>query len=495
MFKNKFVCLSLVAAGFLFTGCQWFQKVGNPPKVSFNFSEAEAVGGRNINAERSASGDRAVDHSNRSALVKIMEDGNLESAISFTLPDTSNLSEANRRKTPKYGKLKEVFLPPEDSGCTDVYLLFDFPTYFITEDPERPGHAEHWGLSSFICIHEDNSWTDILYDSPWGVTVYNIDSKQNIHVTPDGTLYVLFNAGGWEYHIRKYDPKTRKSSEFCSFGRRSPLIEETDSWTLEDWENNRIDVNVMKLSKDLKWAYIQIEKSGKQYIHAVSMDNPKISYDKILGNGSDLCCWDYEEKSDKLYYLVREKDSDNAIVSTKVYKSDSDGQNEELVKDLGVRDCDSLFAVTEDTVWIKYRSLDSGDNENAVIENLATGEIVASIPLPSDSRYYDCRQNFVVKDDALYFCYSANHDFEKECDGNNFIFRVAVADGSVVKYMDMLTEKNNIAVSNWNVGDSKLYITGWNGDEPANYEINLDGSGEAKKIAEGQAFTCIGGLR
>ena len=61
--------------------------------------------------------------------------------------------------------------------------------------------------------------------------------------------------------------------------------------------------------------------------------------------------------------------------------------------------------------------------------------------------------------------------------------------------MDMLTEKNNIAVSNWNVGDSKLYITGWNGDEPANYEINLDGSGETKKIAEGQAFTCIGGLR
>ena len=59
----------------------------------------------------------------------------------------------------------------------------------------------------------------------------------------------------------------------------------------------------------------------------------------------------------------------------------------------------------------------------------------------------------------------------------------------------MLEEKNNIAVTNWSVGDSKLYIVGWSGDEPVNYEINLDGSGDPKKLAEGQVLTCIGSLR
>lgn len=496
MQNKKLLFLSLLVTGVLFTGCEWFQKIGNPPKVSFNISEANAIGGRDIDSEGSRSGDRAVDHSKGSALLKIMQDGTLESAVSFTLPDTSNLGEKNRKKKPKYGKLTDVFLPPEGSDCTDVYLLFDFPTYFMAEDPENPGHGEHWGFSSFICIHEDNTWTDLFYDSPWGVTVYEIESKKNIQIAPDGTLYVLYQEGGWEFYIRKYDPVTKKATELCRFGRSAPLVEETEGWTLEQWESNQISVNRMVLSKDLKWAYIQIEKKDKKYIHIVSIENPENFTDIVLDVKDDVCCWDYDEKADKLYYLKRTWKADGTLASANIYKANCDGTNEKVAKELPLSQAiDSLISVAENILWIRYVTSEDLGKDTVVFQDLATGTNVAEVPLTPVEYPYDCRQDFITKNDAVYFRYSCDYDFDKQCEKCNEIFRVAVSDGSVTKYTEMLEEKNNIAVTNWSVGDSKLYIVGWSGDEPVNYEINLDGSGDPKKLAEGQVLTCIGSLR
>ncbi|MBR5401418.1 MAG: pilus assembly protein N-terminal domain-containing protein [Treponema sp.] len=77
----------------------------------------------------------------------------------------------------------------------------------------------------------------------------------------------------------------------------------------------------------------------------------------------------------------------------------------------------------------------------------------------------------------------------------NELFRVSVSNGSVIKYTDKLSEKNNIMITGWNVGDSKLYIAGRSNGKAANYEINLNGTGTPKKVAEGQVFTCIGSLK
>ena len=484
-------------ADVLFTSCGWFQKVGSSPKVSFNISEADALGGKDLDSERSAAGARAADHTEKSALIKIMQDGSLESAVSFTLPDTSNLSDKNRAKKPKYGKLTDVFLPPIDSGCSDVYLLFDFPTYFMTEDPERPGHGTHWGLSSFICIHEDNTWTDLLYDSPWGVTVFNIGSKKNIQIAPDGALYVLYNEGGWHYFIKKYDPATKTVSELCSFGRSSPLVEETDNWTLEEWERNQIFVNRMELSKDIKWAYVQIQKSDKQYIHVASIENPKNYTDIILDNCRNICRWDYEEKSDKLYYLETLRNDDYTELGSNIYKIDSDGKsNKKLFKSLDFSQvCEDLHAVAQDTVWSRYKSYENPGVETIVLQDLTTDKIIAKIPLRPAASEYFCEQDYITTDDAVYFRYSADFDDHLYLNKTNEIFRVSISDGSVINYTDMIVEKNNIAITNWNVGDSKLYIVGIVNDEPVNYEINLDGTGTPKKVAEGQVLTCIGSLR
>ena len=497
MLNKKLFFLSLLVAALLFTSCKWFQKVGSSPKVSFNISEADALGGRDLNTDGSASGSRAADHSKGSALVKIMQDGSLESAVSFTLPDTSNLSDKNRAKKPKYGKLTDVFLPPKESGCKDVYLLFDFPTYFITEDPKEPGHGTHWGLSSFICIHEDNTWTDLLYDSPWGVTVFNITSKKNIQIAPDGTLYVLYNEGDWHFFIKKYDPATKTVSELCSFGRSSPLVEETDNWTLEQWESNQISVNRMELSKDLKWAYIQIQKNDKQYIHVASIENPKNYTDIVLDNCRDICRWDYEEKSNKLYYLETIRNPDYSEKELNIYKIDADGKsNKELFKKLELSQaCEALHAVAEDTVWARYNSNETSGINTIVLEDLKTNKVVAKIPLKPAGTNYSCEQDYITTDDAVYFRYSADFDDHLYLNKTNEIFRVSISDGSVINYTDMLEEKNNIAITNWNVGDSKLYIVGIVNDEPVNYEINLDGTGIPKKVAEGQVLTCIGSLR
>ncbi len=497
MLNKKLSFLSLLVAGVLLTGCEWFQKVGSGPKVSFNISEADALGGKDVNTDRSVSGARAADHTERSALVKIMQDGSLESAVSFTLPDTSNLSDKNRQKKPKYGKLTGVFLPPLDSGCSDVYLLFDFPTYFMTEDPKRPGHGIHWGLSSFICIHEDNTWTDLLYDSPWGVTVFNIESKKNIQIAPDGALYVLYNEGNWHYFIRKYDPATKTVSELCSFGRESPLVEETDNWTLDDWDSNLIYVQRMELSKDVKWAYVQVQRNDKQYIHVASIENPENYTDIILDNCRNICRWDYEEKSDKLYYLETIRDDNYEEREYNIYRIDSDGKsNKELFKSLdSYQACESLHAVAKDTVWSRYKSYEYGGTETIVLQDITTDKIVAKVQLrPAETEYF-CEQDYITTDDAVYFRYSADYDETINANKKNEIFRVSISDGTVINYTDMLENKNNIGVTNWQVGDSKLYIVGFVNGEPVNYEINLDGTGTPKKIAEGQVLTCIGGLR
>ena len=85
MFKNKFGLLTLVVVGLLFTGCGERNKVTPPPKLSFNISNASALGAINSGVSRSASSSRAADDDDdysKFSLERIMEDGTLESAFS-----------------------------------------------------------------------------------------------------------------------------------------------------------------------------------------------------------------------------------------------------------------------------------------------------------------------------------------------------------------------------------------------------------------------------
>ena len=505
MFSKKFLFLSFVVAGVLVTGCRKEPKITPAPKVSFNISGADALGGRKKNSARSASGARAADNSGDSALVKIMEDGTLESALNCKITTIEGLPQADMDRMTQWGKLTDVFLPPKDSNCSDVYLLFDNPTWFPAE--YEPNHVGHWSLSNLLCIHEDNTWTDLMYDSPWDLQIFPIDSKKNIQIAEDGSLCVLYReGGGWEYYIRKYDPATKTVKEICRFGRSAPLVEETVGWTNEDWLKNYIFINKMEISKDGKWAYIQIIKTDIEYIHVVSIDEPSNSVDIILDatdseTGMRYSCWDYDEITNALYYLKIQRDENDSSKITKqaVCKVDCDGKNPVEVAALEtINQYMALTAMNDESVWIKYEEFlsaaDGNTNSTVIFENVKTGE-KKEVLLPTAQYSYYCGDNYIVKGDYIYSCYgTGDHDLDTQAYKTNVLFSFSVKDKSVLSYTDSIPEKTDIAIATWNVGEEKLYISGKSNEEPVNYAINLDGSA-SEKIAEGQVFTCIGSLK
>ena len=507
MFSKKILFLSLLVVGVLFTGCQKEPKSSlkdedeqtyPAPVVSFNMSGADALGGRDVKAGRFAYGSRAVDNSNNSSLVKILEDGTLESALSADVKDIPDLDEDYKEHTTIYGKLTDVFLPPKGSKCSDIYLLFDSNTTFPAYVPDENCYGT-WGMGPLLAIHEDGSWTDILIDSPWLPAIFPIDDKRSIQIAPDGSLSVLFrDAGGYEYYIRKYDPSTKTVKEICRFGRPAPYGEETETWTDEDWANVNLYVSKMKISKDGKWAYIQVRMAEKtQYIHVVSLDNPSIYNDVILekrNSGYAEGYWDYDEKSNKLYYLEVKRGSDDSVISKIIYSADPDGKNPKEFKTLGKNEiCYALDAVAKDTIWLRSGLSHTEEFYYSVFRDVSTG---SEIKMPV-TYGLNCLDDYIVKDDAIYLCYGG--DLEK-INGyyyytKNEIIRVSIPDGKYIKYSENLTEGQNITIKSWNVGDSKIYITGEAKGQPVNYSINIDGKSRAQKIAEGQVFTCIGSLK
>lgn len=511
MLRKNLLLLSLLVVGVLFTGCPKEAEEPAPapwPEVSFNISDAEALGGRESTSARSASGARdAEDNSNGSVLVKIMEDGTLESALSFQLSDIESMTEEEELEMTNYSKLTDIFLPPKDSGCSDVYLLFDDKTNFPAQNKKNPHYIEYWCISRLVCIHDDNSWTDILYDDPINGQICPIESKKNIQISSDGSLYVLFaEGGGWEYYIRKYDPKTKRATQICKFGIAAPTLEELASWTEEDWDNSFVRPSALKISKDGKWAYIEVIEHEKNYIHVLSTENPDVFKDIDLGDGG--ISWDYDEESNQLYY-VRETRAGKEIPEKKLYKADYKGENETLLTVINLENsdiiyfCDELIVVAKDTIWIKSNYIDGlSFHELKINNNQATDQGEKKfVQIPQNAGNY--QNYYIIRDNAAYFWYAFDADYEsthKNYDNwyfkSNDIIRVPFTDDPAVLYRNIIPEQNNIIMSSWNVGNEKLYITGWDHDDkPVNYAINLDGTGEAEPVAEGQVFTCIGSLK
>ena len=464
MFSKKFLFLSLVVVGVLATGCRKEPKIKDedkekplsPPVVTFNVSGGEALGGRDVNTARFASALRAADNSKNSALVKILEDGTLESAISATVPDVKGVDEEYKKSVTNWGKLIDVFLPPKGSNCKDVYLLFDDITSFPAVDPEDSS-VGGWSLSYLLAIHEDGTYTDILADSPWRIANTPIDNRRNVQIAPDGSLYVLFReGGGWEYYIRKYNPSTKAVSEICRFGRSAPMCEETKNWTEADWSNNSVFVPKMKMSKDGKWAYIQVRMNqNKEYIHVVSIDKPSVFTDIVLDTGSQYkyTCWDYDELSNKLYYLQITRDSSGEETSRIIYSADHDGKNQKVYKDLGTTLCYSLFAVEKNTqsatVWIRYgRGGLVGDTNSYEVfinaETFISPEQMEKFEVPVKDGLSSLDDD-IVKGKYIYMCCDGGeYDYELQHREKNAIVRVSMTDKTYIDYSKMLPEKDNI---------------------------------------------------
>ena len=279
------------------------------------------------------------------------------------------------------------------------------------------------------------------------------------------------------------------------------MTEETENWTDEDWIKASVMVNKLKVSKDGKWAYIQVITSDMNYIHVISTEDPSVFTDIEVGSTP---CWDYDEESNQLYYL-RENESVN-----KLYKADYKGQNEKVLNADNLY-CDDLMVVAKDTIWIRYYQWDGDWGSKVCFKEIKINNDQASDPIEiksvsvpakvpdNEGNTYNCHEYYIIKDNAAYLWYATDRFYNQPYEGcykYNEIIRIPFTEDEPIRYESIIPEQNNIIMSSWNVGDSKLYITGWDHDDkPVNYAINLDGTGEAEPVAEGQVFTCIGSLK
>jgi len=489
MFKNKFVLLTLLVTGLLYTGCGERNKVTPPPKLSFNISNASALGAINSGVSRSASSSRAADDDDdysKFSLERIMEDGTLESAFSCHFSQIDGLPEEDANLMTHWGTLKDIFLPPEESGLKDVYLYFDSVSYLPAEDQERPGHIHYWHIGSIICIHPDNTWTDVVYDSPWENNTYEIYDRHDIQLTEDGCIYYLFR-GGWQFFIKKYDPSTNEKTTVCDFRGQAPLFDETEDWTEEQWKEASISVDKMRISKDGKYAYIGLIKNSVENLHIVNLETME-SKDIPIFFGFDA--WDYDEATEKLYY-VKEIDEEMGGMFS-VYSTDSSGSNEEKICDGIICNNTGLMVVGKNKVWKRYTDRVEGDeNDSLIFEDIFNHE-KKMIPVTSDIGYAG---DYVLTDDALYLRYAGYEEQNLEwVETKGDILKISINDDTIIRYSDFLEEGNNIQIKSWNVSDTKLYISGNANDSAVSYAIDLNGS-NLQKVGGDKAFTCIGGLR
>ena len=240
MISRKNLFLSLLVAGVFFTGCGQKPKisVAAPPKISFNISNAEALGG--INSEVSRSTSREAEDNSQFSLKKIMEDGTLESALACTIPGIEEFEgyqgfegekqlqknkefEEESKAITHWANLFEILIPPKVSNRSEVYLLFDSTTTIPGEHPDYYGMLYEWSIGNVICINPDNTWTDVIVDDHWVRHNDLIDNKRNVQFADDGSLYVLYRDNtGWENYLIKYDPAAKKTILVCELGQEGP---------------------------------------------------------------------------------------------------------------------------------------------------------------------------------------------------------------------------------------------------------------------------------
>ena len=127
--------------------------------LKFDFSNAKAIAAVDKDSLSRAAysrNARAVEDSSvdDSPLLKILEDGSFESAI--TLAENANLA-----------TIRAIYKSPlEDSN--DIFVVFDGQSYFydtkvtVDEDgKEINSQTEYKTLGQLICIHDDNTIADI----------------------------------------------------------------------------------------------------------------------------------------------------------------------------------------------------------------------------------------------------------------------------------------------------------------------------------------------
>ena len=210
-------------------------------------------------------------------IVKILEDGSMESFIS--VPSNVDLAPVNY--------IARSPLP----DAKEIYIVFNYSTNWWSED----GNGS---IGQLLCVNEDGSYYDILAkDDGTYKWLYN-SSQDAIAFDETGCMYYLANENSGNNNtnmIYKFDPKTGISSQL------------TQAITNTSYQK-------MQISKDGKWIFTKAYRwndnnNSTQYLRAIPTDNPAdfVNLFYTSSNSSWINDWYYDDDTQTIYYIQDSK--------------------------------------------------------------------------------------------------------------------------------------------------------------------------------------------
>ena len=252
--------------------------------LKFDFSNAKAIAAVDKDSLSRAAysrNARAVEDSSidDSPLLKILEDGSFESAI--TLAENADLS-----------TIRAIYKSPLEAS-NDIFVVFDGQSCFYDTN-----QTEYKRLGQLICIHEDNTIADILKitDSsyPHNSGYQNLDTDKEIMFDDAGNLYYMastWNSSGYISVVYKFEPETNKITQLTA------SVSDTN-------------YNSFKISADGQIIFVQGTRSpsttkNTTFLRAIPVQNPN-NFSNIYysSSGSSLYSWVYDENNGIMYYVT-----------------------------------------------------------------------------------------------------------------------------------------------------------------------------------------------
>ena len=263
--------------------------------LKFDFSNAKAIAAVDKDSLSRAAysrNARALEDSSidDSPLLKILEDGSFESAI--TIAENANLA-----------TIKAIYKSPlEDSN--DIFVVFEGQSWFydtkvtVDEDGnEINSQTEYKTLGQLICIHEDNTIADILKISdssdPYNNSYQNLDTDKGIMFDNSGNLYYMartWNSSGEISVVYRFEPETNEITQLTS------AVSGTD-------------YSSFKISADGQIIFVQGTRwsstTNTTFLRAIPVQNPN-NFSNIYysSSGSSLYSWVYDENNGIMYYVT-----------------------------------------------------------------------------------------------------------------------------------------------------------------------------------------------
>lgn len=263
--------------------------------LKFDFSNAKAIAAVDKDSLSRAAysiNARAVEDSSvdDSPLLKILEDGSFESAI--TLAENANLA-----------TIRAIYKSPlEDSN--DIFVVFDGQSYFydtkvtVDEDgKEINSQTEYKTLGQLICIHDDNTIADILKitdsSDPYNNSYQNLDTDKGIMFDDAGNLYYMartWNSSGYISVVYKFEPETNEITQLTA------SVPDTN-------------YSSFKISADGQIIFVQGTRwsstTNTTFLRAIPVQNPN-NFSNIYysSSGSSLYSWVYDENNGIMYYVT-----------------------------------------------------------------------------------------------------------------------------------------------------------------------------------------------